>query len=151
MKHVNYTLYSNTNRVIPIETTFYKHNQENFWYLFQMEDFSTMQGVVLVSQGLVLLEEEIFLCLPLRRAEWGFLLNLHLQVVKRFWSKSIINSRSKNSVYIQLINFPVKSNIVHVRRHLIPACVHILCTYTWKYFVSQFRCSLLVGGNWNSR
>ena len=76
MKHVNYTLYQNTNTVIPIETNFYKQNQEHFLFLFQMDDFSTMQVVVLVSQRLLLLEqEESSPCLPLRRAEWGFLLN----------------------------------------------------------------------------
>ena len=42
-----------------------------------MDDFSEMQRVVLVSQRLVLLMlEESSPCLPLRRAEWGFLLNL---------------------------------------------------------------------------
>ena len=40
-----------------------------------MHDFSAMWGVVLVSQRLVLLEESSR-CLPLRRAEWDFLLNL---------------------------------------------------------------------------
>ena len=39
-----------------------------------MDDFSAMQGVVLVSQRLVQLPESLF-CPPLRRAEWGFLLN----------------------------------------------------------------------------
>ena len=40
-----------------------------------MDDFPAMQVVVLVSQRLVLLKESSR-CLPLRRAEWGFLLNL---------------------------------------------------------------------------
>ena len=37
-----------------------------------MDDFSAMQGVVLVSQRLVLLLEESSLWLPLCQAEWGF-------------------------------------------------------------------------------
>ena len=57
--------------VILIETTFYKHNQEHFFFLLQMDDFSA----TLVSHRLLLLEESSP-CLPLRRAEWGFLLNL---------------------------------------------------------------------------
>ena len=62
--------------VKPIETIFQKHNQEHFLFLFQKDDFSAMQGAVLVYQGLVLLEEQDSSpCFPLRRAEWGFLLN----------------------------------------------------------------------------
>ena len=76
IKLVNYNLYQNTNTVIPILTSFYKHNQEHFLFLFQMDDFSAMQGVVLVSQRLVLLEEEEISCIPSGRPEWGFLLNL---------------------------------------------------------------------------
>ena len=113
-----------------------------------------MQGAVLVSQRLVLFEEEeSSSCLPLRRAEWGFSLNLPTsQVVKRCWWKGSINARSKNSVYNKLITFSVEINIVQISgRDLIPACVHILCTYTWRYFVPHFMCSLLVRGNWNSR
>ena len=74
---LNLIFFLKTNTVTPIETIFYKHNEEHFLFLFQMDDFSTMQGVVLVSQRLVLLLlEESFLCLPLRQAEWGFPLNL---------------------------------------------------------------------------
>ena len=58
----------------------------------------------------------------------------------------------KNSVYDQLIIFPVELNIVQISRHLIGFCVRTsLCTYAWKYLVPLFMCSLLVGGNWNSR
>ena len=39
MKHVNYILYQNTNTAILIETNFYRHNQEHFLFLFQMDDF----------------------------------------------------------------------------------------------------------------
>ena len=46
--------------------------------MFQVHTLSAVEGFVLVSQRLVLLEEgESFPCLPLRRAECGFLLNLH--------------------------------------------------------------------------
>ena len=77
MKNVNYSLYRNTKTVISIEKYFYKHNQEHFLFLFQKNNFSAIQRVVLVSQRLVLLLlEESSLCLPLRRGEWGFLLNL---------------------------------------------------------------------------
>ena len=63
--------------VIPFETNFNEHNQEYFIFLFQMDDFSVMQGVVVVSQRLVLfLLEESSLCLPLRQADWGLLPNL---------------------------------------------------------------------------
>ena len=75
----------------------------------------------------------------------------HVQVVKRCCWKGSINARSENSVYIDLIIFSVKFNIVHISRHLMPDCVYIFCTYTWKYFVPHFMCSLLVRGNWNSR
>ena len=75
-----------------------------------------------------------------------------LQLVKRCRWKGSINARSKDSLYIQLILFPLEFNIVQISRHLIPACVQaFLCTYSWKYLVLHFMCSLLVGGNWNSR
>ena len=66
MKHVNYSFHQNTNTVIPIESNFYKHNQEHFPFLFPMDEFSAMQGFVLVSQRLVLLEDESPPYLPLR-------------------------------------------------------------------------------------
>ena len=68
----------------------------------------------------------------------------HLQVVKRRW-KGNINARSKNGIYIQVVVFPVDFDIIQISgRHLIPVCLHILCTYTWKYFIPHFMCSLLV-------
>ena len=51
-----------------------------------------------------------------------FCWNSHLQVFKRCRWKEIINARSKTSVYIQLIIFPVEFNIVQISRHMIPAC-----------------------------
>ena len=45
------------------------------FFLFQIDDFSAMQGVMLVSQRMVLLEEN-FLCPPIRRPEWDFPMNL---------------------------------------------------------------------------
>ena len=35
--------------------------------------------------------------------------------------------------------------------HLIPVCMHGLCSYTRKYFIRHLYCPFLVGGNWNSR
>ena len=63
---------------MPTETNFFTHNQELLLLLFQMDDFSALQWVVLFSQRLVLSgeDEERSTCLPLPRAEWGFLLNL---------------------------------------------------------------------------
>ena len=61
-----------TNTATAFKKNFYKHIQLRFLFLFQLDVFSAMQGVVLVSQRLMLLEESF----PLRRAEWGFLLNL---------------------------------------------------------------------------
>ena len=73
MKHFNYNLQENRYAVTFIETNFHKHNQEDFLFWFQMDDFSTMQGVVLVSRTLELLEEEkSSLCLSHRPAESGF-------------------------------------------------------------------------------
>ena len=95
VKHVNYNLYQNTNTVTPIETNFYEHNQEHFLFLFQLDDFSAKQGVVFVFQRLVLLEEEeSSLCLPLRREEWCFLLNLsspscQMLLVRREYQSSV--------------------------------------------------------------
>ena len=95
-----------------------------------MDKISTMQGDLLVSQRLVLLLllEESSPCLPLPRAEWDFLLNPHLQVVKLCRWKGSINARSKNSVYIQLIIFPVEFDIVQISRHMITACVQAFLT-----------------------
>ena len=39
MKQVKKTLYKNTKTVLPIETNIYKHNQEHFPFVFQMDDF----------------------------------------------------------------------------------------------------------------
>ena len=152
MKHVIYTFYLNTNTEIPFEINFYKHNQEHFVFLCEKEDFSAVQGDVLVSQKLVLLEEESSPCLPLRRTERGFLLNLPSPNRQTLLVKWNINAWSENSIHIQLIISPIEFEIFQISRHLIPACVQVfLCTYTWKQFVPHFMCSLLVGGNWNSR
>ena len=50
MKHVKYYLYWKTRKLIRIETNFYKHNQEHFLFLFRMDNFAAMQGVVLLSE-----------------------------------------------------------------------------------------------------
>ena len=136
----------NTQRVIVIETNSYKHNQEHF-LLFQVDDFSAMQCVVLTSQRLVLLER-ISPFPPLHRPEWCFLLNLPSLSRRTLLVKRGINTRSKDRIYIQLIIFPRESKIVLIR-HLMPAGVHILCIYTWEDFVSHLHSHLLVKGNWN--
>ena len=102
-------------------------------------------GVVLVSQSLLLLEESSC-CPPFRRSEWGFPLNLTPPNLQSLLVKSGINTRFKDSVYIQVTFRPVNFKIVQIR-HLILACVHILCTHTWEHFVSHFHSSSLVGGN----
>ena len=58
-------------------------------------------------------------------------------------------SRSKDSLNIQLIIFPVEIYIVRIR-HLLPACVHILRTYTSNFSVPHLMCSLLVESDWDS-
>ena len=71
-----------------------------------------MQGVVLVCQALVLcmLEEESSLCLPVRRAEWGFLLNLlaspsrQTLLVKKEYTMSGLKTASKSSWYLSQYN-----------------------------------------------
>ena len=54
--------------VILVETDFKKHHQELFLFLLQMDEFSAMQEVVLVSQRPVWLVESSF-CPPLCQAE----------------------------------------------------------------------------------
>ena len=72
LKHGNYKLYQNTNTVILIETNFYRHNQEHFLFLFQMDDFSAALEDPWVWQNRVLMEEEHSPCLRLRPTQWGF-------------------------------------------------------------------------------
>ena len=50
---------------------------------------------------------------------------------------------SKDSVYIQLLIFPVELNIVHLR-HLIPAGVPFLCAYKWEHFIPHLHSPFLV-------
>ena len=40
MKHVEYNVYQNTNKVIFTETLFHKHNRAQFLFLLQKRDFS---------------------------------------------------------------------------------------------------------------
>ena len=60
MKHGILIFYQNTNTKLPIETNFYKHKREYFEFLFQMDNFSATQGVLLVPRRPVLLEEISF-------------------------------------------------------------------------------------------
>ena len=39
----------------------------------------------------------------------------------------------------------------HSDQELIPACVHILCAYTFEHFVPHLHSSFLIGSNWNLR
>ena len=71
MKHSIYNLYNIQSNTY----NFSKRNQEILLFLFQVDEFAAIQGVVLVSQRVLLLAES-FLCPPFHRAEWGFLLNL---------------------------------------------------------------------------
>ena len=147
MKHIDYKLYWNTNTVIPIETHFYKHNQEHFLFSFQMDDFSAIRWAVLVSQRLLLLkEEESSPCLPLGRAEWGFLMNLPSPSRQTLLVKIEYQSLVQKQRPHPADQFSNRSQHLQISRHLIPACVHaFLCTYNWKHFAPHFMCSSLVG------
>ena len=101
-------------------------------------------------QSIVCLEESS-LCPHFRRAEWGFLLNLPpVSPQTLLWEKRVMNSWSKDSVYIQFIIFTAEFDIVQIRQ-LIPVYVQILRTYTWKNFVPHLMSSSLVRGVSNSR
>ena len=150
MEHVNYNLYWNTFTVILIETNFNIHHQEHLLFLFRMDHFlGNVGGCIGLSETGVFGGK--FSLSNLSSSRMGFSAEppIHLQTVKRCCWRNVSNARSKDSVYIQLSIFSIKFNIVHIG-HLIPACVHILCTYTWKYFVPHFMCSLLARGNWKS-
>ena len=108
-----------------------------------MEKFSAKQGIKLVFKRLVLLLEESSPCLLLRREKWVLLLNIPSPIRQKVLVRKEYQCSAKNSVYIQRIIFTVDFNFFQIR-HPIPACVHILCTQTWKYFVPHFMCSLLV-------
>ena len=108
-----------------------------------------MQVVALVSQTLLLLER-VPLVLFFVEQNGVFCWPSVLQVAIGCWWKRGINASSQESVYMQLIFLLVDFNIVEIRQ-LIPAGVHILRTYTGKYLVPHFMCSLLVRGNWESR
>ena len=66
-----------------------------------MDNFSTMQGVVLVSHRPMLLEESS--CLLLVEQNEVFYWTSNLQVCKRCWWNKGINARSKVNVYFRLI------------------------------------------------
>ena len=114
----------------------WKSSQQCRWSCLSLKDWCGCRRVLLVL--LFIQNNGVF--------RW----TSHLQVVKRCWWKVGISAWSRDSVYIQLIILPVEFNIVQIRC-LIPVCVHILSTDTWKYFVARFMYSLLIRGNWNSR
>ena len=91
---------------MPIETNFYKHNQDHFLFLFQMDQFSAKQGVVSVSQRLVLLLlEESSPCLPLRTSRMGFS------------AEPPPTSKSSNIVGEKVVSMPVEQQHLHPANH----------------------------------
>ena len=68
----------------------------------------------------------------------------HLKIVETWTGKWCICAWSKNSVFIPLIIFPVEFNIVQIK-HLIPACGHVLCAYTWGHLVPHLHSPSLLG------
>ena len=116
---------------MPIETNFFEHNKEHFLFLFQKDDFSAIQAVVLVSQRQLLLAEG-FPCPLFCQADWIFLLNLaspsrQTLLMKKEYQCPVYKQRLHPVDY-----FTVEINIVQISKNLIPACVHLFCTYTWK-------------------
>ena len=97
-----------------------------------MADSSAMQEVMSVAQTLALLEGSSP-CPPHRRVERHVLLILSARCRQALLGNRGNLPWSEDNVYIQLIIFPVEFNIVQIR-HLIPACVLILSTYTWERF-----------------
>ena len=93
--------------------------------------------------------KRVFLVLIVVEQNGVFCRFSHIKYVKRCWGRGDINSWSKDSVYFKLIIYSLEFNIVQIR-YLIPKCVHVLCTYTWKYFVRHIMCSLLVWNDWDS-
>ena len=147
-KQANSFLYRNKYTVLLIEKNFYSHNQYHFLFLFQRDNCSVMQDIVLVSQRVVLLKENSP-CPPLVEQNEVFCWSYHLRVFKSCLGQMVISSWSEDRVYMQLINFEVELNIVQFK-HLMTAWVHILCTYTWDHFVHQLHSLFLVRSNCKS-
>ena len=95
-----------------------------------MTDFSAMLEVVSVPKKLMLLGRSSP-GPPHRPVEWSFPLILPSPSRQALLGKRGVFSSLEDSAYLQLIIFPVELNIVQIR-HLVTACVHILCTYTWE-------------------
>ena len=56
----------------------------------------------------------------------------------------------KHCIHLQVRILPVKLNVVQFR-HVLPACVNLLCADTWEYFVSLLHISLMFGSFLNPR
>ena len=111
--------------------------------MFQMDDFSAMQGSWCSLKGWCC-KRRVLIVLLFVRQNGVFCWTSHLQVVKRCWWKLDINAPSKNSVYIQLISFTVYFKMVQIR-HFITAGVHVLCNYSWQHFVSHLQSPTWLG------
>ena len=119
-----------------------KNNEEQFFFYFHIDDFSTRHGAVSVSQKLLFLEES---APPLCREQKHLLLILPSPSLSNaVGQKGGINSWSKNSVYVQLIIFSVEFNIIQIK-HMIPAYVIVLCTHKRKCFIPHHHSPLLLG------
>ena len=68
--------------MVYIESNFCIHTQEQFHFLFQMDDCAAMQGVSLASQGLELWVAKSP-CTPYCREECAFLLTLSFSGCQR--------------------------------------------------------------------
>ena len=109
MKQFNF-FNQNTFTVILFETSFRKHNQEHFHFLFQWLDFAARQEVDWVSQRLDLWVPNAP-CPPRRRVVWGFPLVFPFQICQALLAKSGHNPWSKDSVYLRRRVFPEIDNI----------------------------------------
>ena len=65
---------------------------------------------------------------------WVFSHSNHLKIVKSWRGTGSIYAWSDDCIQVQFRIFPLKTDILQIG-HLIPACVHILCAYTRKYFI----------------
>ena len=75
---------------------------------------------------------------------------IHLKIVLS-WTEKVNNfAWLEDFSNVQVRILLMKRNTLLIG-HLIPACVHVLCAYTWKYFIAQLHSPLLVGDYWISR
>ena len=102
-----------------------------------MEIFSAMQGVVLVSQRLVLLEE-CSPCPPHCRAEWISLLTRPSLSHQTLLRKRGYQSWCREGVYFQVIIFSISFKIVQIRQ--LNLFVSLSCAPTHETTSSSFSC-----------